>query len=204
MKRYLARAGMAVLLTLLTLLHVSGVYTYPYVEEIENLLYDTRVRLSAPRGIDPRIVIAAIDEASLEEQGHWPWTRDKLALLVEQMFAYGVVVAGFDVVFAERDESADVDLLHSLASGPDDALFRKRLQELQPQLDRDRLFARGLTSGPTVLGYYFDSNDETAFEAGELPLSAFDLHESVMESVFIPRAVGSRPSRWTHPRKLAA
>jgi adenylate cyclase len=190
MRRYLARAGLAVLLTLLTLVHVSGLYTYPYVDEIENLLYDTRVRLSAPRGIDPRIVIVAIDEASLELHGHWPWTRDKLALLVEQMFSYGVAVAGFDVMFAERDESADIDLLYSLAPGPEDAQFRQRLQELQPQLDRDRLFAQGLASGPTVLGYYFDTNEETAFEAGELPMSAFDLHESMMDSVFIPRAAG--------------
>ncbi len=190
MKRYLARAGLAVLLTLLTLVHISGLYKYPYVDEIENLLYDTRVRLSAPRGIDPRIVIVAIDEASLEVHGHWPWTRDKLALLVEQMFTYGVVVAGFDIMFAERDESADVDLLYSLASGPEDVQFRHRLQELQPQLDRDRLFAQGLATGPTVLGYYFDSNEETAFETGDLPLAAFDLHESMMDSVFIPRAAG--------------
>jgi adenylate cyclase len=190
MKRYLARAGLAILLTLLTLVHIMGLYTYPYVDEIENLLYDTRVRLSAPRGIDPRIVIVAIDEASLEAHGHWPWTRDKLALLVEQMFAHGVVVVGFDMLFAERDESADFDLLHALASGPEDEKFRQRLQELEPKLDRDRLFAEGLAAGPTILGYYFDNNEETAFETGELPMSAFDLHESMMESVFIPRGHG--------------
>ena len=119
--------------------------------------------------------------------GHWPWTRDKLALLVKQMFAYGVAVTGFDVMFAERDESADVDLLYSLASGPEDAEFRQRLQELQPQLDRDRVFANELASGPTILGYYFDTNEETAFETGALPMSAFDLHESMMDSIFIPR-----------------
>ncbi len=190
MKQYLARAGLAILLTFLTLLHVSGIYTYPYVDEIENLLYDTRVRLSAPRGIDKRIVIVAIDESSLKVHGHWPWTRDKLALLLEQMFAYGVVVVGFDMLFAERDESADIDRLHMLASGPEDAQFRQRLQELEPKLDRDRLFAEGLATGPTILGYFFDTNEETAFETGELPLSAFDLHESIMESVFIPRAAG--------------
>ena len=172
MRRYLARAGLAILLTLLTLVHVSGLYTYPYVDEIENLFYDTRVRLSAPRGIDPRIVIVAIDEASLEVHGHWPWTRDKLALMVEQMFSYGVAVVGFDIMFAERDESADVDNLYTLASGPEDAQFRQRLQELRPQLDRDRLFAEGLASGPTILGYYFHSDEETAFETGDLPLAA--------------------------------
>jgi adenylate cyclase len=190
MRRYLARATLAVLLTLLTLAHVSGLVTYPYVDEIENLLYDTRVRLSAPRGIDTRIVIVAIDEASLQVHGHWPWTRDKLALLVEQMFDYGVAVAGFDMVFAERDESADVDLLQTLAPGPEDAQFRQRLKELEAQLDRDRLFANGLAGKQTVLGYYFDRNEEKAFERGQLPMAAFDLDESMMNNIFIPRAAG--------------
>ena len=190
MKRYLARAFLALMLTALSLMHVSGYYPWPYVDEIENLLYDTRVRLSAPRGIDERIVIVAIDEASLEEFGHWPWTRDKLALLVEQMFAYGVSVAGFDVLFAERDESADVDLLRALATKDGDAQFVRRLEELAPLLDRDRLFADGLSLGPTILGYYFTNNEKNAFEAGQLPMAAFDLHESMMESVFLPRGAG--------------
>ncbi len=190
MRRYLTRAFMAILLTLGSMGHISGIFTYPYVDEVENLLYDTRVRLSAPGGIDKRIVIAAIDEASLEKHGHWPFTRDKLAAMVEQMFAYGVAVVGFDIVFAERDESADVDLLRSMASGPDDQAFLKRLDELESSLDRDRLFADGLSHGPAILGYYFTSSEESAFETGELPMAAFDLHESMMESVFIPRAEG--------------
>ena len=50
--------------------HVAGYYTVPYIDQIEKLLYDTRVRLSAPGGIDDRIVIIAIDEASLQQHGH--------------------------------------------------------------------------------------------------------------------------------------
>lgn len=190
MKRYLARAALAILLTLLSLAHVSGLITFPYVDEIENLLYDTRIHLSAPGGVDPRIVIVAIDEPSLEQHGHWPWTRDKLALLTEQLFAHGAAVVGFDVLFAERDESADVSLLHSLAAGPEDAKFRQRLEELEPQLDRDRLFAEALVGKPVILGYYFDTNEETAFETGVLPMAAFDLHESMVESAFLPHAAG--------------
>jgi len=190
MKRYLARAFMAILLTLGSLSHVSGIFHYPYVDEVENLLYDTRVRLSAPRGIDDRIVIVAIDEASLERLGHWPFTREKLAKMVEQLFAYGVTVVGFDVLFAERDESADVDLLRAMASGPEDQAFIERLNELEPELDRDRIFADSLINGPTILGYYFTSSEISAFETGQLPLAAFDLHESMMESIFLPRGDG--------------
>jgi adenylate cyclase len=176
--------------TAILLAHVAGKITIPYVNDMENLLYDTRIRLSAPGGIDERIVIIAIDEASLDSQGHWPWTRDKLARLVEQLFEYGVSVVGFDVVFAERDESADVRLLQEMASGDEDAAFRNRLSELEPRLDRDILFAQALGIRPTVLGYYFDTNTKKAFETGELPLSAFDFHESMANSIYLPMAEG--------------
>ena len=120
MKRYLIRAILGLFLTVFLLSHVAGKISIPYFDDVENLLYDTRVRLTAPGGKDERIVIVAIDEASLEQQGHWPWTREKLARLVEQLFGYGVAVIGFDMVFAERDESADSSLLHELASGQED------------------------------------------------------------------------------------
>ena len=83
-KRYLARAALGILTTLGVLGHVSGQYVVPYIDQIENLLYDTRVRLSAPGGIDENVIIVAVDEPSLAVHGHWPWTRDKLALLLQQ------------------------------------------------------------------------------------------------------------------------
>ncbi len=190
MKRYIFRALAGLMLAAVLVSHVAGRINIPYVDDVENLLYDTRVRLTAPGGKDERIVIVAIDEASLQKQGHWPWTRDKLAALVTQLFSYNVAVVGFDVLFAERDESADLNLLRELAAGDDDQSFRLRLDELEPRLDRDRQFADALATGPVVLGYYFDTSEKTAFETGELPLPAFDFHESMAEVIFLPRAQG--------------
>ncbi|MFC1606193.1 CHASE2 domain-containing protein, partial [Pseudomonadota bacterium] len=162
----------------------------PYIDQVENLLYDTRVRLSAPGGIDDRIVIVAIDEASLERLGHWPFTREKFANLMNNLFSYGTAVVSFDVLFAERDEGVDIDLLRELASAAKDDYFVRKLNELGPQIDRDRVFAEAIQSGPTILGYYFDTNPDTAFVTGVLPYPAFDLHESMAETVFLPRGEG--------------
>jgi adenylate cyclase len=189
-KRYLARAFLGIITTVGVLGHVSGVYELPYIDQIEDLLYDTRVRLTAPGGQDDRIVIIAIDEASLQEHGHWPFTREKFAAMMDNLFGYGAAVVGFDVLFAERDESADVSLLRKLADGEEDAAFRQRLDELEPLIDRDALFAESMKGGPTILGYYFDTNEETAFITGELPYPAFDFHESMVDSIFLPRGAG--------------
>jgi adenylate cyclase len=189
-KRYLARALLAILTTLGVLGHISGMYTIPYIQQIEDILYDTRVRLTAPRGVDDRIVIVAIDEASLQEHGHWPFTREKFAALMHNLNAYGAAVVGFDVLFAERDESADVAILRSLAEQEGDQGFVEKLNAFEPLLDRDRMFADAMAGIPTVLGYYFDTNKETAYETGALPYAAFDLHESMADSIFLPRGEG--------------
>jgi len=189
-KRYLARGFLGIITTLGVLGHVANYYTVPYINQIENLLYDTRIRLSAPRGIDDRIVIVAIDEASLQQHGHWPFTREKFAQLMINLAAYNAKVVGFDVLFAERDESADVSLLREMANEKKDAAFRERLDQLEPLIDRDRLFANAMQNVPTILGYYFDTNIETAFETGVLPYAAFDLHESMTDSIFLPRGEG--------------
>jgi adenylate cyclase len=189
-KRYLARSFLAIVTTLVVLGHVSHMYAIPYINQIEDILYDTRVRLSAPGGIDDRIVIVAIDEASLAEHGHWPFTREKFSSMMNNLAEYGAAVVGFDVLFAERDESADVDILRSLATQDGDTAFVNKLNKLEPLLDRDRMFAESMRNVPTVLGYYFDSNPDNKFENGVLPYPAFDFHESMADTIFLPRGEG--------------
>ena len=188
--RYLARVLPSLALIGLLVGHVAGYLTVPYINPMEKLLYDTRLRATAPGGVDERIVVVAIDEPSLEAEGHWPWTRDKLARLVEELFDAGAAVVAFDAVFAERDMSADVRGLSELAAGPEDEAFRARLMALAPRLDRDRKFAEALAGRPTVLGYYFDHSEATAIETGQLPMASFEVSEDVAARMALPRAYG--------------
>ena len=158
------------------------------VRQFENWLYDARVRLTAPGGQDPRIVVIAIDEKSLSAEGQFPWTRDKLAVMTQRLFSYGVRVVGFDVVFPERDMSHDLETLRVL--GADDPEFMDKLENLAPGLDRDQVFGDALSQGPAVLAYYFNSGENTAFELGELPMAAFEVDETMGERMFLPQADG--------------
>jgi len=189
-RRYLARSFLAVATTLFVLGHVSGIYTLPYVDQIEDILYDTRVRLTAPGGVDDRIVIVAIDEESLQRHGHWPFTREKFASMMQNLHDYGAAVVGFDVLFAERDESSDIRRLRNLAGQQGNSAFVDTLNEFEPLLDRDRQFADAMQDIPTILGYYFDTNEKTAYETGELPYPAFELHESMADIIYLPRGAG--------------
>lgn len=190
MSRYQVRLILPLVLVAFMLAHVAGFVSLPAVDAIQQQIYDTQVRLTAPGGQDPRIVIVAVDEKSLQKEGHWPWARDKLALLVQKLFESGVVVTGFDVVFPERDESTDVVTLKGLAAGPDDAQFLQRLEQFEPQLNRDYLFAEALGNGPSVMAYYFITDERARFETGSLPYAAFDFDESMAETIHLPKAYG--------------
>jgi len=140
------------------LLHAAGTVRFAFIDQLENLAYDARLNLTLPATQDNRVVIVDIDEASLSAIGRWPWPRDTLATIVDQLFKrYNVRAVGFDVVFAERDESSGLDVLRRLAAGPfaDSERFHEQLRRLTPKLDRDRVFAHSLDDRNVVLGYFF-------------------------------------------------
>lgn len=172
----LFRRWRRVLLTLiplaLALLHVSAAMPLPLLERLDQFIYDARLRLGMSRTLDERIVIVDIDEKSIDRIGRWPWGRDKLADLTQELFArQRVSVVGFDVVFAERDNSSGLASLRALERG---ALartpgFAEQVSRLAPSLDHDALFARSLHGHAAVLGYYFTS-DRQGHTQGAPPL----------------------------------
>lgn len=171
MKKHLVRIALGLLLSLVFLGHAARVYQIPLVSTLDAFVYDTRLRLTTPGGIDERVVILDLDEKSLAEVGRWPWGRDKLATLVTNLFdTYGIAVLGFDVVFAEPDNSSGLQSLEAIGSGPlkSDAAFQSALKSLRGPLDFDDRFAEALRGRPVVLGYYFTNLDD-AHKSGVLP-----------------------------------
>lgn len=61
----------------------------------------TSDRFFLERKADPRIVIVAIDDASLTKIGRWPWPRDVHANLIQKLSDAGAKVIGYDVNFPE-------------------------------------------------------------------------------------------------------
>jgi adenylate cyclase len=175
LKQYLPRYVLGLLILLVLLGHSARIYQIPFINHMDALIYDMKVRLTMPQSVDQRVVILDIDEKSLAEQGRWPWGRDKLATLMNKLFdQYGVKLVGFDVVFAEPDESSGLKSLESLAKKElkDVAGFQSTLRELRPQLDHDARFAAALKNRPIILGYYFSSK-EGGVSSGAAPEPVF-------------------------------
>jgi len=157
---------------------VAGYYQWGFLKKLEYDLYDARMLVTMPGGVDDRIVIVDIDEKSLAEIGRWPWSRDRVARLVDQLFNYyGVAMVGFDIVFPEPDHSSGLRILKALAKNEfaDNKAYRKKVESLQGELDYDHLLAQSFKNRLVLLGYYFKSYEGSGTSnSGVLPPPSFD------------------------------
>ena len=186
--RHWPRIAVTLIPLIFALLHAGGVMRIDVLQRLDDILYDARLRATMPRTLDERIVIVDIDEKSLAEVGRWPWGRDKLALLVQELFdRQGAALLGFDVVFAEADDSSGLKRLKQLAREElkDQPAFTDKLNQLQAGLDYDAVFARAMEKRPVVLGYYFTSDRDGRIN-GTLPTPVMDRN-----------ALKGRPIRFT-------
>jgi adenylate cyclase len=191
LQKRLPRIGLGIVFVALFASQAGGWFGLPFVERLDGILYDIRLRLTAPGSVDPRVVIVDIDENSLREreaggEGRWPWPRDRLALLVNRLNDdYNVSLTGFDVIFSERDESSGIRTIDALANTElkNDAGFQKQYERIKPLLDLDSQFANSFKDRLVILGYSFlGSGDQQkkgtlppeVFTTAQIPLSIVD------------------------------
>lgn len=104
------------------------------------------------------IVIADIDEESLKAFGQWPWSRNHMAKMVQNLTDAKVAVIGMDIVFAEEDRTSP-------------SLIAKKLN-IEANLENyDLIFADTVSTSPVILGYSFDIvNEDSAKQAPKIPV----------------------------------
>jgi adenylate cyclase len=169
--KHWSRIAVTLIPLVFALLHAMNVLPIGVLQRLDDIIYDGRLRATMPRTLDTRIVIVDIDEKSLAEIGRWPWSRNRLAEMTDELFdRQKIALAGFDIVFAEPDDSSGLKRLRQLAQTDlkDQPGFGEKLNQLQATLDYDSMFAKSLAKRPVVLGYYLTS-DRDGRTSGLLP-----------------------------------
>ena len=155
-------------LTLCTILVVIGLFALKItiLDLIELKTYDLRFLSRGPLPPSPVIVIAAIDEKSLDAEGRWPWPRSRIASLVDIISQDGAKVIGFDIGFLEPDENSQLALINQFSSKVD-AEYGKHsklddfIKESRKRADNDLALADAIkkSSAQVVLGYFFHMSE---------------------------------------------
>lgn len=93
-----SRSGLWLTIVLAVLAAVLG--SLNGLGRVDQILYD-RVAALTGRAADPDILIVAIDDASIDTLGRWPWRRAVHAALLDRL--QGARAVGLDLIFAESD-----------------------------------------------------------------------------------------------------
>ena len=143
-------------------------------ERLELLAYD--LRLNAALTIRPAdsspVVIIDIDEASLRAEGQWPWSRTRIADLVDRLSDAGAAVIAFDILFAEPERNPVHQIVAEL-EGVDPELART-LAGYSERIDADRRLAASLQRSDSVLGFVLHNEPVSGSGALPRPLATFD------------------------------
>lgn len=82
--------------------------TFEFFEFVQNKIDDVKLNATLQGSTNAEAALVAIDEESIGEIGRWPWSRDIMADITEEVLKYGAKSITFDVVFSEaqRDNLA--------------------------------------------------------------------------------------------------
>ncbi|MCW8831354.1 MAG: adenylate/guanylate cyclase domain-containing protein, partial [Gammaproteobacteria bacterium] len=178
-QRYI-RYALGLALSLMFLLHVGGQYPLTALTVMENLAYDTRLKLTLPDKKVNQVVIIDIDEKSLGEIGRWPWNRNVMADINDSLFDhYKIKEIGYDIVFAEEDIDEGGKLLEQMSkeSLKHNKNFQQEYQKVRHSLRRDEMFAKSLKDRKTIMGAVF-INNKSSESKGTLPQPVAHLDDS--------------------------
>ena len=138
-----------------------------FVEILELKALDVRFKVRGPIEPGPEVVIAVIDEKSVDELGRWPWPRSEIARLIAALSQDGARSIAFDIVFGEPDANTNLALIDKLNREIEslglennkliDMLTRERLLA-----DNDLILAQAMNKvkTPVILGYFFHTSQE--------------------------------------------
>ncbi len=150
-------------LTLSILLIFAGIFFYlieiPFLELMELKTIDLRYLSRAATESESDVVLAVIDEESIDKEGKWIWPRSKMATLVNTLSNAGARVISFDVGFLEPDEKSVVRTIEAIEKNLTILTSQDRayLEELKRVSDNDYLLASAIaeSKAKVVLGYFF-------------------------------------------------
>lgn len=159
--------GFGVLILVIScLMYLGHLSVLPLVfQRMEALSYDVRMRLIPQQALDtlPQILIVDIDEASLQSEGQWPWSRYKLANLIERLHQAGAAVIAMDMSFPEP-ELHPLDAIKQRL--PTSTQLDPSLLAYYQQLDGDEQLAKVFKDSQVILGNLFHQMDH--FQKGSL------------------------------------
>ncbi len=145
---------------------VAGIITYmagiPFLDLMELKTLDLRFKTRGRAAPAAPVVLAVIDEKSINKEGKWVWPRSKLAKLISKLSQAGARVVAFDIGFLDPDDQRVVSAISQIQNdlgqfGLKTDNVQAYLEKLKISSDEDQMLASTIKNSQAniVLGYFF-------------------------------------------------
>ena len=153
----------------------SYIFFPSYVHSFDARLHDMFFKMRGIEKSDDAVVIVDIDERSIKELGQWPWERNKIATILQNLSDAKAGIIGMDIVFSEEDKTNPKRLVKQLGL---------KIENLP---DYDKILAQTIATTPTIVGFVFDFSGSNNNEAPQIPAIFIQKHKT---HPFLPQAKG--------------
>ncbi|MCT7521433.1 adenylate/guanylate cyclase domain-containing protein [Aliarcobacter cryaerophilus] len=119
------------------------------LDSFDNRIRDSYFIFKGETKTSNNVVIIDIDDSSIKEFGQWPWSRNILSKIIENLTNSNISVVGMDIVFAEEDRTSP-------------SLISKKLGINKELENYDFDFAKVISKSPVILGYSFNIEDNNS------------------------------------------
>lgn len=144
------KANIIISLLIATLISTLAYINPSSLQKFDANFVDMFLNIRGDTNASKNIAIIDIDEKSLKELGQWPWSRDKISQLLENLNGADMGILGFDMIFAESDRSSPKQVLEKFGYKDERAK------------DFDEILANTLLTSPAILGFVFNfENNQT-------------------------------------------
>jgi adenylate cyclase len=148
----------------MALFYLFGIHL---LDMMELKSYDRRFLFKEKRNPSESVVLATIDEKSLNTFGRWPWPRTRMATLLDILSREGAKVIGFNISFIEPAENSKLTFVHQIeekarALNIDNKALLSFLNDSKKNADTDLILAESIKncSAIVILGYFFHMSEK--------------------------------------------
>ena len=162
-----------------TIIALSSAYLYvpQAFLSLDNRLRDFLFLARGPLPASKNVLIVDIDEKSLKTEGQWPWSRNKVAQLIDNLTEAEAGIIGLDIVFSEPDRTSPQHIASTLHL-PDQALE-----------NYDATLANSIAESPTIGGYFFTFDEQNQTQTPLIPAVFIEKGGSAQQYIISPKAL---------------
>lgn len=185
-KKYIYPLAISVFIIFIGIVSYGKGKKIPFLYDMHLKTIDLMFRLRGETAPGPDVVLAVVDDESIDKEGKWVWPRSKFADLITKLSNAGASVIAFDIGFLEPDKPGVIRAIDQIREkiqhlDLENNELERFLDDLERKSDNDQLLSDAIqkSKAKVVLGYFFQMDSEGL---GDIDEKVIDIHQNNIQN----------------------